>query len=826
MSSIIPSHTIQKNYAKFGGKATGLFLLKEVGFRVPEFFLIEHSTITELINQPEKLQTLVDEWKTANSIDNFSLWAIRSSADVEDGNTDSYAGLFRTEINVPVEKVAVAIAKLIEAYLSFSGKQYGSKSSLEFSIIIQEMIRSEVSGVVFSKNPLAQNDKKSVINLIPGLGENLVSGRYEGLKGSFYKRKFNWEELESVYHGQIMDSELREITLSGHQIVNSVQPFFSEILAGINKLEKIKKHPIDVEITISDSMLYWLQVRSITTLGNAPEVFIYDNSNIGENYPGMSLPLTISFVKQTYFEAYTRMSSFFGMRKNAARQNHFLFDNMVGGINGALYYNITAWQQLLYQLPFGRKTSKHLPKLLGMEPALFSNPKVRSGILNYLVLIKNIALSFIRLKKHNKNYERVCESVLFQFKSIDLNLKDHLELIGLYREVEKKLIENWLAPILNGFFAMLFFSLLRKTFSNSRLQKKHPNFINDILFSQGDIVSVQIVRSYQGLIGEIRETPALKSVFEEQLPEDVLIKLEKDFPAFYLKFCEYLENYGARCDDGELKMETVNYSEDPLKFTNLIKSNLEVYPLHDNNNEPSDYRDVIRKEYWLNLLKRLTLLSLIKYTLPLIRNRENYRFTRTRIFALIRTIFREIDKKLLNDKKIENKGDSLWLEFNEILNPMLSDTCKQTISERKKQYTDYQNLPRSNRYEKRGEKFVPVSPAKISETKNKLKGTGCCSGIVTNKVKIVTSENVNTGNFQGYILAAEYFEPGWINVFSQASGVISARGNLLGHTAILCREMGIPSIIGVKNILKNIQENDLVQMNGSTGEIFIEHDGS
>ena len=65
-------------------------------------------------------------------------------------------------------------------------------------------------------------------------------------------------------------------------------------------------------------------------------------------------------------------------------------------------------------------------------------------------------------------------------------------------------------------------------------------------------------------------------------------------------------------------------------------------------------------------------------------------------------------------------------------------------------------------------------------------------------------------------------DPGWVFMLSTAKGVISERGSLLSHTAIISRELGIPSIVGVKNLTKLLKTGDRVTMNGKTGEIKIE----
>jgi len=214
------------------------------------------------------------------------------------------------------------------------------------------------------------------------------------------------------------------------------------------------------------------------------------------------------------------MSKYLGMGKISIRRNEKLFANMVGDIKGALYYNITAWQQLIYQLPVGKKTSSHIAKLLGMENAEFDIPEGKTTLFDYIKLFVKVIWAFATMGSLRKKYVDNCESALNTFGDEDLKSKTHQELVELYHKYEQNLGENWLAPVLNGFYAMILFTLLKKIVRNSRLQSNYPNFVNDILYAQGDIISVQIVREFQAIVLELQQNEALKTLIlskKEQL---------------------------------------------------------------------------------------------------------------------------------------------------------------------------------------------------------------------------------------------------------------------------------------------------------------------
>ena len=64
-------------------------------------------------------------------------------------------------------------------------------------------------------------------------------------------------------------------------------------------------------------------------------------------------------------------------------------------------------------------------------------------------------------------------------------------------------------------------------------------------------------------------------------------------------------------------------------------------------------------------------------------------------------------------------------------------------------------------------------------------------------------------------------DPGWVFLLAAAKGVISEKGSLLSHTAIISRELKIPSVVGVEGLLDTVRSGDMIRMDGRTGVIEI-----
>jgi pyruvate,water dikinase len=98
------------------------------------------------------------------------------------------------------------------------------------------------------------------------------------------------------------------------------------------------------------------------------------------------------------------------------------------------------------------------------------------------------------------------------------------------------------------------------------------------------------------------------------------------------------------------------------------------------------------------------------------------------------------------------------------------------------------------------------------------KGIGCCPGVARGPVRVITDPR-NAKLLNGEILVAERTDPGWVMLFPSASGLLVERGSLLSHSAIVAREMGIPSIVSIAGVTRWLKDGDWVELDGSSGVV-------
>lgn len=255
----------------YGGKADSLLKLKSNGFQVPEFFIIDLNDYRQFLEENnlmenieiylkggkrELISSAIINGKISKKLEykikekfrklNSKFVSVRSSALNEDGKSKAFAGQYDTYLNVTEKNL---LEKIKLCWISFYNENVSEYcedvSVLGMNVIVQEMIDSDYAGVVFSIDPTSNTNNYSIIELVKGQGENLVSGKVTPAK-FIIRRTTNNIDL------QIGDTDIN------FKIIKNLEKL-------VLKIEKIYQCPIDVEYSIKNNVIYILQARPITT---------------------------------------------------------------------------------------------------------------------------------------------------------------------------------------------------------------------------------------------------------------------------------------------------------------------------------------------------------------------------------------------------------------------------------------------------------------------------------------------------------------------------------------------------------------------------------
>lgn len=280
--------------AEVGAKTKNLAFLLGHGFCVPKFVAVPASVVKKLIsadgkiNEGEVLQ-LVDEVGK-----NFKCksYAVRSSALIEDAREHSFAGQFETKIALPLDQVGQATQHILRQ----AHKQlYGCME--QFSLIIQEYIEADFSGVCFTRHPI--QGREMILEFHRGRGEEVVGGKVTPQRLSFY-----WNQPDV------------KIPLPGGGNLDAFKKI--EAIFGRDRLSRHASElgsAQDIEWCIKNGQWYFLQSRSITTKTDeeyARDIFLdgvlpknkkffFEKTEISEIAPRPT-PSTLALLKAIYGE--------------------------------------------------------------------------------------------------------------------------------------------------------------------------------------------------------------------------------------------------------------------------------------------------------------------------------------------------------------------------------------------------------------------------------------------------------------------------------------------------------------------------------------------
>ena len=757
-----------------GGKAYNLSILEQSGINVPKWFCIS-SECTE--NDLEELKQEIEQYLSRN-FDSKDTFSVRSSGLAEDGGKRSYAGQFETFLNVKQEDLIKNIKKCWKSAHNKNIKLYaGDLNNVKMGVIIQKMIVPKISGILFTANPNGLLNEMVVV-AGAGQGSNVVEDKVPVCtyyynktdKISYFEKQNNAEELNS--------KELDEIIEVG------------------NKIHDIYKTYVDVEWCIKEDKLYILQARPITTI-NTKDIVILDNSNIVESYPNITLPLTQSFVKEAYYRVFKGAFTRLVKNKKVITNNDKYLREMLGVTNGRVYYKITNWYTFIDVLPFNKKIIPIWQEMMGVSNKEVVSKKQKVGFLTHVFVTLNSAYLLItvnsKMRKLNKFFLEIPEYFDKNFKP----KMDNIELIKLYDILAEKLVKDWDITLCNDMNTFIFTGLVKNKFKKMGVKDyaiSTNKYISGLAGIDSMIPVKELIKISKFVANDSKLLQELKGIkTNEDFYKYITHKSENEEVVFIDSLKYYIKEFGDRSIE-ELKLESQTFAISPILLIEKIIQYAE-------NNEKLDSIEqnfaTLKK---MRVKKSLLLNFYTKRAIDGIKNREISRLNRSRIYGMIRKIFLHVGQNLYENGKIEEKEDVFYLyseEVQKVANNIELD-LKSIVLERKMQYEKYNHIPAYSRLVFSGEPFdkniLDVNMFSRNDKADKLYGTPCSSGIVEGEVVIVEDPK-NVTNIEGKILVTKMTDPGWVFLLTMAKGIISEKGSLLSHTAIISRELNVPSVV-------------------------------
>jgi pyruvate, water dikinase len=275
--------------ARAGGKGASLARMRAFGLPVPPGFVVPADALVAAVDVEALRASLPDAARAQaivaraeppreiaaayEALGGDPPVAVRSSACAEDSEAASYAGQQETYLYVRgagavLERVRDCWASFFSERALFYRARMGSLDDLDMAVVVQQMVRADVAGVLFTCDPVHQRHDRMVVEAVLGLGEAAVSGEvtpdhYALKRDGTLKRAKVARQPFAIVPSADGGTERRELGEEGAgQKLDEDQ---LRALARIGEdLERRLGHPQDVEFAIERGEIYVLQARPVT----------------------------------------------------------------------------------------------------------------------------------------------------------------------------------------------------------------------------------------------------------------------------------------------------------------------------------------------------------------------------------------------------------------------------------------------------------------------------------------------------------------------------------------------------------------------------------
>lgn len=794
--------------ARVGGKGAGLGQLVRIGLPVPEFFVLPPG---------DALDDLAEAYAALGG----GRVAVRSSAVGEDGALHSFAGQYVSVLGVEgLDALRDAVAtcrasgegERVRAYCALHGL-----TPSPVAVVVQRMVEGDASGVAFSATP--EDPDRVLISAGLGLGEGVVQGLVScdtlrvaagGAVEADVVRK------DTAVH--LVDGAPREVPVREPDAAALTDGQARALATIARRLEAELGGPQDVEWTREGDRLWILQTRPVTTPVPRGQKLLWDNSNIIESYNGVTTPLTYSFANQAYTIVYQLFLRVMGVEEEVIRRNSSIFPRMIGLVRGRVYYNLNAWYRVITLLPGYRFNKAFMEQMMGVGEvaaeedahAEAASWQERLPELPRLLRLGGRLLWRLRmLDRDVAGFHANFDRVYGEWRGKDFARMRAEELVDAYEAMERELLWAWSVPIVNDFFTMIAYGTLRKL-CGSWAGDEGGQLHNELLAGEGGLESTAPMHAAIALAASLRE---------HGVPAEAAATDPRTKPAWDA----WMARYGDRCVN-ELKLETPSLRQDPSFLVETLRNYLRNPPSLAGD---TDLRAQAEARAFANLsgLRAMVFRRVLAQARGRVRDRENLRFIRTRIFGIVRDLFRGLGARMVEAGALADVEDVFFLTVPEALGWVRgtapSVAFRETVDVRRREFAGYsEGAPPSERFHTRGAVHAanPFVGKPRAAAGGALVGTGCCPGEVEGAVAVLADPHQGAA-LNGEILVAFRTDPGWVPLYPAVSGLLVERGSLLSHSAVVAREIGLPTIIGIPGLTAAVKTGDRVRMDGAAGTV-------
>jgi rifampicin phosphotransferase len=783
--------------------------------------------------------------------------AVRSSATAEDLPDLSFAGQQDTYLNIlGISQLLKAVVDCWSSLWTARGIGYRirnkvSQSDAALAVVVQEMIQSESSGVLFTANPLTGLRSEVVIDATLGLGEALVSGQVEPdhyvvnvASGKIIQKTLGAKKISTRAKAdggvQTMSEDASEIqALSDSEII--------QLGTIATQVQKEYQSPQDIEWAFAKGRLYLLQTRAITSLFPIPHES-FDPLEVWFSFgavQGMLGPIT-PLGQDTVRLVGAGAGGIFGLKLR--------YDKLaVFGLAGE-----RIWIKVdgVMQNPLGARIFSAVvpmfdPSIGQILIALAAEPqfKARKGILKFstlgrlilfgLRMLPHIIYTMLYPEGAREETMRKLEHFLSQagFSHEGDRFARLADCVSFLRDrtVSKSIetIMPQILPLLGP--SLISLSLLTKLAAQTdagdhgiapmvlELTRGLPNNVTTEM-------DLALWEAAKAIHSDADSWNYFKSTAPSSLAADYLNGALGG--AAQSAIAAFMDRYGMR-GVGEIDLGSPRWREQPEPIMQTLQSYLQI---SDESYAPDVVfrrgaqaaEDAIEKlatsarQQRGGWLRERLVRGAARRLRILMGVRESPKYYVIRVMGLARQELLSVGHEFETARMIERADDLFFLYISELemLSKNESRDWKALIARRRAGYERELRRKQVPRVLVSDGRAFYEGLGSGAHTEDVMTGSPVSPGVAEGVVHVIfdpRSEQLAPGE----ILVCPGTDPAWTPLFMSAGGLITEVGGMMTHGSVVAREYGIPAVVGVHQATSRLTNGQRIRLDGTTGKILV-----
>lgn len=874
---ILPFSANTADLETVGGKGQSLASMSHAGFDVPPGFSIATSAYREFVTggdlqqkiielaKPELVGRMVsfdaaskriqalfagaelaDSLKTqiANAYAELGELpvAVRSSANAEDLPDLSFAGQQDTYLNVHgIDAVNVAVRNCWASLWTARAIGYRHdngivQEAVAMAVVVQSMVPSEVSGILFTANPATGERLEMIVNASFGLGEAIVGGEVTpdtfiidretlSVKATMIGGK---EHMIVSADGQGTDT--RELTKAEREQASLAEPVLKELAKLATKVEEhFQGVPQDIEFAVVDGKPALLQSRPITNLPPQPLKDVSWDKPELPDFAGKGPMLRKNLVEHIPGPVSPLFEDIYLQDAIGARA----LNSVHAAINGYAYW--TGGTPPGVNLPPGpgRVWPGSRPYGQNLKRA-FANPGPRAKGMLHLGTAIFAETYADKLNAWRTEVIPAYQAVVDQWRQVDpVTASDEALLEGMVA-LARADGETWYSRDSIG--TMLLMNALRS--AEGTFQKFLDEAAPGKGFTSGQFLSGlrSIPMEAQDEIADIAEMiktdDALVELVGTTPPGRLLSVLRNEENAALVAQAidQHLERYGHLINTLDFVEPTV--AEDPTPLMLNLKAVVQD-PDHDpaatqmelarrRQTSLKEVKDILSAADWKEMCE---FLWIMKHIYP---DRDDALFYLGLGWPILRRLALELGRRLVEADTLQMPDDLFYLRRVQLEDaiaacregksmPALKDSA---LAQRELRAARMRLVPPDAVPPEEGQGPGWGKVANNADS-NILNGNACSPGQVTARASLVMSPTEFGKMEPGTILVCPMTTPAWTQLFSQAKGLVTDIGGVLTHGSIVAREYNIPAVLGLGIATQKIKHRQQLTVDGDAGTVSL-----